>query len=306
MSRNTLITFIICTYNRADYLDQALGSLLSRTPADLSFEILVIDNNSSDETHAVAQKHQQATDKDRKPVRYIKETNQGLTYARNRGIKESHSPYIVFLDDDIEATSSLVPAWISFFKEHPDALAAGGKIHVRFDALRPKWMSHFLLPLVGRHDLGNALKRYPLNKYPFGGNMGFKKSVFDKIGNFDTEIGKKGNKLYAKGEEKDLFERLYTLSDDIYYIPKAFLYHHVDGSRLTPDYVKKQALGIGRGMRVRLQNGSQRSSLQNWFSEIGKFLASIPLAIGYLLSFQPSKATMLFQFRWWILKGYTD
>jgi len=306
MANQLPITFIICTYNRAEYLDNALDSLLSHTPDDFTFELLVIDNNSSDQTHAVVQKYQDITDKDRKAVLYFKETNQGLTYARNRGIREASAPNIVFLDDDIEATASLIPAWTSFFNNHPNALAAGGKIHVKFDELRPNWMSFFLLPLVGRHDLGDSLKKYPANKYPFGGNMGFKKSVFEDVGHFDTDIGKKGKKLYAKGEEKEMFQRIRSISDDIYYIPDAFVYHHVDGSRLTPEYVKKQALGIGRGIKYRLQSAPKLQFLQNGLSEIGKWLVSIPLALGYLLSFQPDKATMLFRFRWWILRGYWE
>lgn len=306
MANQLPITFIICTYNRADYLDNALDSLLNRTPDDFAFELLVIDNNSSDQTHTVVQKYQEITDKDRKPIRYIKETNQGLTYARNRGIREASAPYIVFLDDDIEATASLIPAWISFFEKHPNVLAGGGKIHVKFDELRPDWMSFFLLPLVGRHDLGDSLRRYPSNKYPFGGNMGFKKSVFEDVGHFDTGIGKKGKKLHTKGEEKEMFQRIRSISSDIYYLPDAFVFHHVDGSRLTPEYVKKQALGIGRGMKLRLQRGSKPPLLRSWISEAGKWLVSIPLALGYLLSLQPAKAQMLFRFRWWIFKGYKE
>lgn len=199
-----------------------------------NLKILNVDNNSSNHTPDSVQQYPNVSSKDDKPIHYIKETTQGLSHARNRAISEAEAPYIVFLDDDIHATPSLIPAWITFFSEHPDAVAAGGEIHVKFDAPRPPWMSHFLLPLLGYHNLGNSLKTYSKNKYPFGGNVEFKKSIFDKIGTFNTELGRKGKSLNA-GEEKELFPRIRSSSGDIYYLPDAFLYHLVDEDRLTVD-----------------------------------------------------------------------
>jgi glycosyltransferase involved in cell wall biosynthesis len=304
MIDKSLVTFIICTYNRADYLDDTLHSLSKHTSSkDYKYELLIVDNNSTDRTHEIVKKYQDSISKDDKPIRYIKETNQGLSHARNRGIREATTPYIVFLDDDIRATKSLIPAWISFFDEHPDAVSAGGKIHVQFDDPRPKWMSHFLLPLLGHHDLGSSFKRYPNNKYPFGGNMGFKKSVFEEIGYFDPDLGRKGESLNA-GEEKELFRRLRSRNIDIYYLPDAFLYHRANKNRLTRKYVKKQALGLGQSMKLRMEKASVLKKTANWLSEGVKFLGSFPLALGYALVLQPSKAVMLLIFRWWIWKGY--
>src|SRR5699024_4317301 len=226
------LTFIICSYNRADYLDDTLRSLLRHYPPGCQAELLVVDNNSTDDTAKVVRRHQDSSPKDEHPVRYIKEPIQGLSHARNRGIKEARAPYIVFLDDDIRVTPSLIPAWLSFFNDHPDDSAAGGKIHVQFDDPRPEWMSHFLLPLLGHHDLGNKRKQYPKGKYPFGGNMGFKRSIFDAVGTFNTELGRKGASLNA-GEEKELFRRLRQLDVPIYYLPDAFLYHRVNADRLS-------------------------------------------------------------------------
>ncbi|WP_441000356.1 glycosyltransferase [Fodinibius sp. SL11] len=296
------VTFIICSYNRAHYLDDTLQSLLQNL-SDPDFELLVIDNNSEDETPEIVKKYQHSINKDGKPVRYIKETAQGLSHARNRGIKEAKAPNIVFLDDDIRASESLIPAWISFFENHPNAIAAGGKIHVQFDAPRPSWMSHFLLPLLGHHDLGSSPKKYPKTKYPFGGNMGFKKSIFEDIEPFNPNLGRKGESLNA-GEEKELFRRIRERNNDIFYIPDAFLYHRVGPNRLTKGYIKNQALGLGQSMRLRLREAPALQKSLNWLSETAKFFGSFPLALGYLLIFQPSKAAMLFQFRKWVWEGY--
>lgn len=303
MKHNSKITFIICTYNRSGYLDDTLRSLLRHNLLDIPVSILVVDNNSTDDTAAVVQRHQKACPKDEHPIRYIKEPKQGLSYARNCGISEAQSPYVVFLDDDIRATESLVSAWLAFFDNHPHAVAAGGKIHVQFDDPRPEWMSRFLLPLLGHHDLGRKQKAYPSNKYPFGGNMGFKKSIFDAAGRFDTDLGRKGQSLNA-GEEKELFRRLRALDEPIYYLPEAFLYHRVNAGRLTVEYIRKQAIGLGKSMRLQLKAADLPKKVANGISEIGKWIASLPLGLFYCLQLQPAKAAMLFKFRKWIAEGY--
>jgi glycosyltransferase involved in cell wall biosynthesis len=303
MTNTPEITFIICSYNRSDYLDDTLQSLLDHFPSDSPSTILVVDNNSTDNTAEVVRRHQNSLPKDENPIRYIKETKQGLSHARNRGIKEAETPYVVFLDDDIKATASLIPAWQSFFADYPDAAAAGGKNHVQFDAPRPTWMSYFLLPLLAYHDLGDSIKKYSAGNYPVGCNMGFKKTIFDQVGLFDTDLGRKGKSLNA-GEEKELFKRIRELDKDVFYLPDAFLYHRVGAERLTVDYIRKQALGLGLSMRLRLKKATLRQKLTTWGSEWVKLFGSIPLGLYYCLGLKPSRATMLFKFRWWIWQGY--
>ncbi|NGP78026.1 glycosyltransferase family 2 protein [Balneolaceae bacterium YR4-1] len=305
MNQNPEVSFIICTYNRADYLDDTLSSLLEFGNPDFTYEIVVIDNNSTDNTPQTAKKFDSLASEKGIELNYYKEEKQGLSYARNRGIGEAKAKHVVFFDDDIRATKSLIPSWCSFFRQHPEATAAGGKIHVQFDAPRPKWMSHFLLPLLGHHDLGSGQKKYPSNKYPFGGNMGFDKTIFERIGLFDTDLGRKGKQLNA-AEEKELFQRIRKNSIPIHYLPGAFLYHRVGRERLTIDFVRKQALGLGSSMKMQLNEASFSEFLKNWLLELGKFLATVPIGLGYLISLQGAKTKLLFQFRYWIWKGYRE
>lgn len=303
MNQKPAVSFIICTYNRASYLEDTLSSLLEFSNTDFRYELVVIDNNSKDNTHSVAKKYRTMAARNEIELNYYKELNQGLSYARNRGIEESKARNLVFFDDDIRATKSLIPSWCTFFEQYPDAVAAGGKIHVQFDAPRPEWMSYFLLPLLGHHDLGDTPKKYPPNKYPFGGNMGFRKSLFEKTGLFNTDLGRKGKELNA-AEEKELFIRIRKLSTPIYYLPNAFLYHRVDSSRLTVEFIRKQAMGLGRSMKLQLQDSTFTTFLKTWMIEAGKFLATIPIALGYILGLKSAKAKMLFRFRRWIWLGY--
>lgn len=300
MADSPFLSIIICTYNRADYLRDTLESLLDTTADAASFEVLIIDNNSTDDTKAVAEKVKQSHTEI--SIRYATETNQGLSHARNRGISEAAGDVLLFLDDDIAARSDFIPAWISFFRENPDASGGGGKIHVHFDDPRPRWMSHFLLPLLGHHDLGNAIKKYPANKYPFGGNMAFRKEIFEQYGTFNTDLGRKGKKLMAS-EEKEFYRRLRD-SQDIYYLPHAFIYHRVNKQRLTKSYIKKQAVGLGKSIALRLEGASTIQKISLLGSELLKSLVTLPLCIGYALTLQFSKAVMLVTFRRWIWEGY--
>ncbi|WP_372637495.1 glycosyltransferase [Fodinibius sp.] len=297
------VTFIICTYNRAGYLDDTLRSLKRQQHLpELPVEVLVVDNNATDATPQIVKRHQKSYPKDHNPIRYIKESNQGLSHARNRGIAEAAASCVVFLDDDIRATEMLMPAWLNFFETHPEAVAGGGKIHVQFDDPRPNWMSHFLLPLLGHHDLGNAPRTYPGNKYPFGGNMGFRKNIFDRLGTFDTNLGRMGNQLKAS-EEKEFFERLKAEGVAIQYLPQAMLYHRVDKGRLTEAYIRRQAVGLGQSIALQVEH-KPVSRIRKWILELGKCMATFALFLPYVISLQPAKGVMLIKFRKWIIDGY--
>ncbi|NBC27036.1 MAG: glycosyltransferase [Bacteroidetes bacterium] len=303
MSKEAELSFVICTYNRSRYLDESLSSLLEGSSPRKPVEVLVIDNNSPDETPEVVRRHQQKNRIQNIRIRYVKERNQGLSHARNRGIREASAPVIVFVDDDIRASKTYINSWIHFFEECPHAKAAGGKIHVQFDDPRPRWMSHFLLPLLGHHDFGDQIKRYSSSNYPFGGNMALKREIFEEVGCFNTNLGRKEDSLNA-GEEKELFSRLKDHGIDFYYLPDALLYHRVGAKRLTVDYIKNQALGLGQSMKLRLEDESGWPFTKAWIVEAGKLLASVPLGLFYIIKLEPSKSLMLLKFRFWIWRGY--
>lgn len=296
------ITFIICTYNRADYLDDTLNSLLQQDIKNASVEILIVDNNSKDDTRSIVQKYTDTPSGSSFSVAYCLEETQGLSHARNRGIIESQSENIVFLDDDILVADGFIRSWHHFFTDYPDNNAAGGKIHVQFDAKRPKWVSHFLLSMFGHHNQGNHIKPYPSGKYPFGGNMGFRKQLFAKVGMFNTELGRKGKTLTAN-EEKDLFNRIKAIGESILYLPDAALYHRIGEDRATKEYIRKQAEGMGRSMAIQTQ-GSIKMKGRHYMVESFKFLVSMGLFLVYLIGLRPAKGVTLIQFRYWIFKGY--
>ena len=301
MAENPILSFIICTYNRAGYLGDSLATLLESAGGN-KVEIVVIDNNSSDNTKGVCDTFASSINDPSVTFRYARETCQGLSYARNRGVVESTAPILIFLDDDITVPKNFVQAWLDFFSECPHAKAAGGKIRVQFDDPRPDWMSSYLLPLLGHHDLGDTIKPYPTSHFPFGGNMAFKREVFSTFGVFNTELGRIGKDLKAS-EEKEFFRRLQDRQTDIYYVPDAMLYHRVNKSRLTKEYIRRQAIGLGESLAVQIKMAPPGEKLMVVLKESGKWIASIILLGAYAAKLQPSKGSMLLQFRYWIFKG---
>ncbi|MEX2478146.1 MAG: glycosyltransferase [Gracilimonas sp.] len=298
------ITFIICTFNRAHYLDDTLQSILQQKTYSQIIEILVVDNNSTDNTYSIFQKHRDSTKTDNFILSYCKEREQGLSYARNRGISESKSENIVFLDDDVSLTKNFLKNWLHFFKTYPDYKAAGGKIIVRFDTKKPNWVSHFLLTLFGHHNLGNSIKPYPSNKHPFGGNMGFRKAIFLKTGIFNTYLGRKGEEL-TSNEEKDLFNRIKSENEPILYLPNTTLYHRIGAERLTLSYIKRQANGLGKSIAIEV-HGSTKRTLNHFLNELFKTFVSLALLIVYTLGLRPAKGITLLKFRYWVLQGFLE
>jgi glycosyltransferase involved in cell wall biosynthesis len=235
------VTVILSTFNRKHNLPDCLASLANqRDVEDLSWELLVIDNNSTDGTNRLVA--ELAEEYSTISVRRVLEKRQGLSYARNRGIVEANSRYLVFIDDDIRATREWLASVYAAFEE-TKADAVGGPIHLEKSIQLPRWVTDDMRGFLGYQDHGSELfQMNGLKRYPFGGNMGFKALVFDKIGLFDTRMGLKGegkrrSELF-KGAETDLLRRLALAGGRIFYEPRALVYHKVRPSQLKKRYFR--------------------------------------------------------------------
>ena len=198
-----LISVILCTYNRDKYIYNVLKSVAENDyPRDL-YEIVLVNNNSTDNTEGECQRFQ--ADYPDIAFRYCVETSQGLSYARNCGIRQSAGDLLVYVDDDATVNKEYLRTYADFFASHPKAVAAGGRILPVYETEEPAWMSHYTRQLItGRLYLGNTAREFPKGAFPGGGNACYRKSVFDTVGLFNVELGRKGNSLIG-AEEKDLF-----------------------------------------------------------------------------------------------------
>ena len=288
---------IVCTYNRSDYLTKVLSALNNQTFEGSRFEIILINNNSTDETEKVCLNFQKNTPE--LNITYFVESNKGLSYARNKGIELSNGNWIIFLDDDAEPTSEYLDNIFNFINDYPECIAAGGRIYPNYETSEPKWMSRFLLPLVSAIDLGNKIKKFPNNKYPIGANMIFRKDIFDKVGNFNVDLGRKGDQLLG-GEEKEIFIKLRELTDEIYYIPTAIVYHFIPSKRLKLSFIKDMAQKIGESNLIIYKKENINRLRLN---ELFKWAASVILFLYYLIKFKGAQGVMLLRFRFWVLQG---
>ena len=215
------LSLLIATYNRAARLIDTLESVVGQDAPAEQWECVVVNNNSTDDTAvrftAFAAAHPQFN------LRMVEEHNQGLSYARNRGIRESTGVYIAIIDDDERIAPTFISAYITLFDTVPEAVAGGGPIVPVYPSGRPAWMSCFTeRPIANTMYLGDRIREFPEGHIPGGGNMAIRRSAVKRYGVFDVSLGRVGTSLTG-GEESDLFERLRLAEAKYFYTPRAVM-----------------------------------------------------------------------------------
>lgn len=293
------LSLIISTYNRSESLLRTLGSVIRQSaPAD-KWECIVVDNNSTDSTATrfaeFAELYPALN------LRLVHEEKQGLSHARNRGIEESRGEIIAIIDDDETINRDFIRSYISLFEECPAADAAGGRIIAAYDEGRPRWMSPYVeRPIANPMDFGNEVRPFPEGRIPGGGNMALRRSTIERIGDFDPALGRTGKSLIG-GEENDLFERLRRVGGQIYYAPNAVIWHHIPPQKLTAEYRRNLAYKVGITQRTMAQRSGSLSSAR--IKECAKWVATILLALLYLVTLRPRRAFALVAMRLNISRG---
>ena len=232
------ISVIICTYNRSGNLPGSIDRLeRQRELNGINWEVVIVDNNSPDDTREVvkALASQSAI-----RIRYLYQPEQGASHARNLGIQETKSQFLVFIDDDILVSER----WLRSFYDtlsREECDVAGGRIHLHLDEPLPSWINPDMQGFLGHQDYGP--EPYVMDgakQYPFAGNMALKRQVFDLVGGFNTKLGKKGDgenrKALFKGAEKEFFDRVYARGCCFCYQPNALVYHRVLPFQLKQSY----------------------------------------------------------------------
>ncbi|GJM28679.1 MAG: glycosyl transferase family 2 [Cyclobacteriaceae bacterium] len=300
MSQPTL-SIIVCTYNRDKYLVKCLEHLSNQSAHNDVFEIVVVNNNSTDDTDRVCSDFK----KNHHEIQfhYVTEKQQGLSICRNRGLKVSAGLLVSYIDDDAFADSDYVKNLIRYFREHPEVDAIGGKVTPVYQGDPPDWMSRYLLPLVASLDKGEQSKPFGGVQFPIGANMAFRRSVFSEAEPFHTGLGRKG-KFLGSGEEKDLFYRLKRRKCQIHYVSDVKVLHYIPESRLDPAYIKKMAQGIGQSEALRVHKTSFYTVAVKWLSEFFKIGATVILGLLFLLVGKWPKAKMLIKFRIWVFGSF--
>ena len=239
MTENPKLSIAVCTYNRSDVLPKCLESLVDRTVDTEFFEVLIIDNNSTDDTKKIATdfcgKHSN--------FRYIFEEKQGLSHARNRAIEEAQGKYLAYIDDDAIADKDWVKSILDCFA-NTDADVVGGPVKSFIDTEQiPRFYD------AKSHDFycGNERKRLQPPNFSFGFsgcNTCFKKSLFNEFGTYLTDLGMIGNKQ-RMGEDSEMGYRLLKAGKIFYYEPGMKIDHHIRMNNITFTGLLKRSYDTG-------------------------------------------------------------
>ncbi|NJR38300.1 MAG: glycosyltransferase family 2 protein [Leptolyngbyaceae cyanobacterium CSU_1_4] len=225
------ISAIICTHNRDQYLGAAIDSLLSQDFTE-EYEVIVVDNASSDRTREVIEARLSHP-----RLRYVHESVLGLSVARNTGAKQALSPILAYLDDDAVASSQWLQVLQSAFQTNEKLAIAGGKVTLLWaeGMTAPRWLSAGLAGNLGAYDLGDAvvyIDRPGLT--PRGLNYSIRQSFLKQIGGFDVNLGRVGKNLLSN-EELVMTEQALNLGWQVAYLPTAVVAHNV-----APERVQRQ------------------------------------------------------------------
>jgi GT2 family glycosyltransferase len=233
------ISVIICTYNRSRSLLATLESVAAvQMPEALSWELVLVDNNSRDDTAqqvaAFARNHSALR------IKSAVERSQGKSHALNRGVAMADGGILAFTDDDVVVD----PHWLNNLHRviaESQAIAAGGRIVDTWTTPKPAWYSdagpYKLNAVIVKYDLGEQV--CPITRtMPLGANLAVRREAFEKYGLFDTHLGPTAGGP-RRGEDSEFCARLVRAGETLLYAPDAVVYHPVDRERLDRKYFER-------------------------------------------------------------------
>ncbi|MCM3748272.1 glycosyltransferase [Paenibacillus pasadenensis] len=225
------VTAAICTHNRARDTREAVLSVLEQQFDEQQFEVLVIDNRSTDGTEAAVRGIQAMPGVGPQRVRYVREEKLGLSVSRNRAIREANGDYILFLDDDAIAKPGWMGAIVDVFESDPSIGCVGGRIDPVWDGGEPEWLPDAFKTLYTVLDYSPRVTEMEFPRIPFGANVAFRASLFRQYEPFREDLGRVGSSLLSN-EESELIGRI-RQSSRVFYTPYATVDHKIDRSRIS-------------------------------------------------------------------------
>jgi glycosyltransferase involved in cell wall biosynthesis len=246
------ISIIVCTYNRATLLGKLLASIERELIPNVDLEVIVVDNNCTDDTVAVVKVFE-----GRLPaLHYIVETQQGLSFARNRGAAIASKEYLLYIDDDAmlgEAFLDRAEVILRRFK--PDLF--GGPVLPYFDRPVPNWFD--ARREIRQFERFSAFSR---TSSISGGNFGIHRTVLQRLGPFDPTLGMSGDAM-AFGEDREMVERYRARTavseQRLYYAIELFIYHHTMSHKIDAQYQCRRKYANARALELIFVKTGKRS-----------------------------------------------
>ncbi len=246
------LTVGICTWNRAPLLDSALESFYNlEIPRHVDWELLIVNNNSTDGTDGVISKHARHL-----PIRGLFEPRPGKSYALNHAVREAKGEYILWTDDDALVDSNWIAAYADAFERWPEASIFGGPVKAWFRADPPKWLNEQSLKIVSTayaiRDFGEGTVELNYRNLPYGVNMAVRTK--DQLNYaFDTNLGPRPNSE-LRGEETELLNKMLADGAKGRWVPKAFVRHYIPPERQSLRFLRNYYRGHGEFQWIQIMN----------------------------------------------------
>ncbi len=235
-----LFSVVICTYNRLDHLPAAIDSVFKQSLESTAYEIIVVDNCSTDGTAEAIK----ALMGEHPNLRYIYETRLGLATARNTGWQAAAGMFVAFLDDDAKAEVDWLETVADLVKDAaPNLHCVGGPILPFYTSPQPDWW----LDKYEIRTRGDVQRHLRKGEFFSGSNMTWRRSTLERFGGFEAKAGMKGNQL-GMGEETGLFRQIWEAEESpvFLYSPALKVYHWVPPEKMTMRYILKRATANGQ------------------------------------------------------------
>jgi glucosyl-dolichyl phosphate glucuronosyltransferase len=249
------VTVAICTRNRSRALERTLRSVAAAAlPASLSWEVLVVDNGSDDDTANVIARLSDAL-----PVRAFVEPHIGLSHARNAAIREARGDYLLWIDDDVLVDAQWLRAYDDAFRARPDIAFFGGPIVPMFEGTPPRWL-RVALPNIDNayaaRDLGTSAAALTRETLPFGANFAVRADVQRRFP-YDPELGRSGAVLSA-GEEWAALEAILAGGESGLWVPGARVQHVISAERQSVRYLRRYYVENGMSLALTRREPGER------------------------------------------------
>jgi glycosyltransferase involved in cell wall biosynthesis len=235
------VSVIVCTYNRSASLRETLEALRQQRVDGFQHEVVVVDNNSQDDTRSVVEALVPAFEG---RLRYVFESKQGQSPARNTGLREARGRLIAFTDDDVLPD----PGWLAALRSAISSFQADcafGKVLPRYLAPPPPWLGPYFLSRLAVIDRGNEARLVTSSRDQFAcANVAMTRQAVNKVGAFNPSLGDQGRRLGGE-EDTDYFNRMLALGLRVVYMPEALVHHAVGADRMTPGYFRRWHYGHG-------------------------------------------------------------
>ena len=274
------ITVVISTYNRRSLLAAALESILRQAGPEASYEVIVVDNNSTDDTRHVVQGY---IEQNYSNLRYILEPRQGVSYARNTGIAHSRAPIVAFIDDDVRASNEWIVALKRAFEANPSIDCVGGKVLPHWTTKAPEWLNRNHWMPLGLLDYGDSPIEIGSNNplCLLSANLACRQSLFQGVGAFSTTLQRVKDGI-GSIEDAELLERCWRAGRRCLYVPEMVVTTEVPLERMTKKYHRRWHTGHGRFLAIQRSDEMERSSGRLFDVPAHLYRQSFNDAIGWL------------------------